>query len=97
MGKDNTATDNKLSVAVCDNHGIAASVIRAQEDKMDFVSIRIITDQIKPLVAFYETITGLSATWFTPDFAELERGAEAAFLVYPRRGQQADPDTRLDE
>ena len=38
---------------------------------MDFVSIRIITDQIKPLVAFYETITGLSATWFTDDFAEL--------------------------
>lgn len=38
---------------------------------MDFVSIRIITDQIKPLVAFYETITGLSATWFTPDFAEV--------------------------
>ena len=38
---------------------------------MDFVSIRIITDEIKPLVAFYETITGLSATWFTPDFAEL--------------------------
>ena len=38
---------------------------------MDFVSIRIITDQIKPLVAFYETITGLTATWFTDDFAEL--------------------------
>ena len=38
---------------------------------MDFVSIRIITDQIKPLVAFYETITGLTATWFTEDFAEL--------------------------
>jgi uncharacterized glyoxalase superfamily protein PhnB len=38
---------------------------------MDFVSIRIITDQIKPLVAFYETITALAATWFTEDFAEL--------------------------
>ena len=38
---------------------------------MDFVSIRIITDQIKSLVAFYETITGLAATWFTDDFAEL--------------------------
>ncbi|MGX5839996.1 VOC family protein [Mesorhizobium sp. ArgA1] len=38
---------------------------------MDFVSIRIITEQIKPLVAFYEAITGLTATWFTPDFAEL--------------------------
>jgi predicted enzyme related to lactoylglutathione lyase len=38
---------------------------------MDFVSIRIITDQIKPLMEFYETITGLTATWFTEDFAEL--------------------------
>ena len=38
---------------------------------MDFVSIRIITNEIKPLVAFYEAVTGLSATWFTPDFAEL--------------------------
>ncbi len=38
---------------------------------MDFVSIRIITGQIKPLVAFYETITGLTATWYTEDFAEL--------------------------
>lgn len=33
--------------------------------------IRIITDQMKPLVAFYETITGLTATWLTDDFAEL--------------------------
>lgn len=38
---------------------------------MDFVSIRIITAQIKPLVEFYEAITGLAATWFTEDFAEL--------------------------
>jgi predicted enzyme related to lactoylglutathione lyase len=38
---------------------------------MDFVSIRIITDQIKPLVQFYENVTGLAATWYTEDFAEL--------------------------
>lgn len=38
---------------------------------MDFVSIRVITDQIRPLVEFYETITGLTSTWFTEDFAEL--------------------------
>ena len=38
---------------------------------MDFVSIRIITDDIRRLVQFYEQVTGLSATWSTEDFAEL--------------------------
>lgn len=38
---------------------------------MDFVSIRLITADIKRLVGFYEAVTGLAATWFTPDFAEL--------------------------
>ncbi len=38
---------------------------------MNFVSVRIITDDIKRLVAFYEAVTGLSATWYTEDFAEL--------------------------
>jgi|SRR5580692_408857 predicted enzyme related to lactoylglutathione lyase len=38
---------------------------------MDFVSIRIITDDTKRLVGFYEGITGVSPTWYTEDFAEL--------------------------
>ncbi len=38
---------------------------------MDFVSTRIITDDIKRLVRFYEEVSGLSATWYTDDFAEL--------------------------
>lgn len=37
---------------------------------MDFVSTRIITDDIKRLVQFYEGI-GLKATWYTEEFAEL--------------------------
>lgn len=37
---------------------------------MDFVSVRIITDDIKRLVRFYEDI-GLTATWYTDEFAEL--------------------------
>ena len=37
---------------------------------MDFVSARIITDDIKRLVRFYEDI-GLQAVWYTEDFAEL--------------------------
>lgn len=34
-------------------------------------SIRIITADIRRLVAFYEVVTGLEATWATEDFAEL--------------------------
>jgi catechol 2,3-dioxygenase-like lactoylglutathione lyase family enzyme len=37
---------------------------------MDFVSVRIITDDIKRLVQFYEGL-GLKAVWYTDDFAEL--------------------------
>jgi predicted enzyme related to lactoylglutathione lyase len=38
---------------------------------MNFVSIRIITNDVKRLVGFYENVTGLAANWFTQDFAEL--------------------------
>lgn len=38
---------------------------------MNFVSIRVITDDVKRLVQFYEQVTGLSPKWYTEDFAEL--------------------------
>ena len=38
---------------------------------MNFVSIRIITGDIKRLVRFYERATGVPATWSTADFAEI--------------------------
>jgi predicted enzyme related to lactoylglutathione lyase len=38
---------------------------------MDFVSIRIITDDTQRLVAFYEQVMGVVATRYTEDFAEL--------------------------
>ncbi|POM22781.1 Glyoxalase-like domain protein [Actinomadura rubteroloni] len=38
---------------------------------MDFVSIRIITEDVARLVAFYEKVTGVQADWSTEDFAEL--------------------------
>ncbi len=38
---------------------------------MDFVSVRVITDDVRRLVAFYEQATGLPARWATDDFAEL--------------------------
>ncbi len=37
---------------------------------MNFVSTRIITDDVSRLVDFYEAL-GLKATWFTEEFAEL--------------------------
>jgi predicted enzyme related to lactoylglutathione lyase len=38
---------------------------------MNLVSIRLITDDVSPLVTFYENVTGSTATWYTPDFAEI--------------------------
>ncbi|WP_405138746.1 VOC family protein [Nocardia sp. NBC_01388] len=38
---------------------------------MKLVSIRLITDNIQRLVGFYEQVTGVEATWATPDFAEI--------------------------
>jgi len=38
---------------------------------MNFVSIRIITDDIKRLVEFYARVTRLEPAWFGEDFAEI--------------------------
>ncbi len=38
---------------------------------MDMVSIRIITDDVKRLVQFYERALNLTAKWLTEEFAEL--------------------------
>lgn len=38
---------------------------------MKLTSLRMISQDIKAAVQFYEQITGLSATWYTEDFAEL--------------------------
>ena len=46
---------------------------------MDLASTRIITADVDRLVTFYETVTGLTATRHTADFAELRtRGATLA-------------------
>ena len=39
---------------------------------MDFVSIRLITGQVDRLVSFYEQVTGLKATRYSEDFAEVK-------------------------
>ncbi|WP_030669362.1 VOC family protein [Streptomyces rimosus] len=38
---------------------------------MNLVSLRVITDDVARLVAFYEDVTGVTAAWSTPEFAEL--------------------------
>ncbi|MET1073024.1 MAG: VOC family protein [Umezawaea sp.] len=38
---------------------------------MNLVSIRVITDDVARLVAFYERVTGVRADWATDDFAEI--------------------------
>src|SRR3954463_12489607 len=49
--------------------GIKAAL--ALEDSMHLASTRIITADVDRLVAFYEAVTGLTATRYTDDFAEL--------------------------
>ena len=38
---------------------------------MNLVSLRIITNDVKRLIGFYQEVTGLASTWYTEDFAEL--------------------------
>src|ERR1700746_2707150 len=42
-----------------------------KEITMDFVSIRIITDDVARLAGFYERATGIQAAWPSENFAEL--------------------------
>ena len=42
-----------------------------ERDKMNLVSMRVITENVERLVSFYEGISGLPATRYTEDFAEL--------------------------
>jgi catechol 2,3-dioxygenase-like lactoylglutathione lyase family enzyme len=46
---------------------------------MEFVSVRVITGDTKRLVGFYERATGLTATWFSEEFAEI--GTKGATLA----------------
>ncbi|MFD8424505.1 VOC family protein [Streptomyces sp. NPDC059466] len=42
---------------------------------MNFVSVRIITDDVARLVDFYERATGVPASWANEDFAEIRTPA----------------------
>ncbi|TWF34934.1 catechol 2,3-dioxygenase-like lactoylglutathione lyase family enzyme [Chitinophaga polysaccharea] len=47
---------------------------------MNLSSVRIITADIQRLVPFYEKVTGMTWTWYTPDFAEL-RTSQATLAI----------------
>ncbi|QMU70023.1 VOC family protein [Streptacidiphilus sp. P02-A3a] len=51
---------------------------------MDFVSIRIITDDVTRLVTFYEKATEVPATWSTEDFAELRTASGTVAIAHTR-------------
>ena len=51
---------------------------------MNFVSIRVITDDVKRLAHFYEQVTGLSPKWYTEDFAELASPSSILAIAHKR-------------
>jgi predicted enzyme related to lactoylglutathione lyase len=72
---------------------------------MDFVSIRVITDDVARLVEFYERVTGVAAEWATEDFAELRTahatlaiaGTRTVPLFAPGSARAADNDSVIIE
>jgi predicted enzyme related to lactoylglutathione lyase len=55
-----------------------------KEITMDFVSIRIITDDVARLAGFYERATGVQASWANKDFAELRVGSATLAIASTR-------------
>jgi len=62
---------------------------------MNLVSLRIITGDVPAMVAFYEQATGIRATWFTPDFAELGT-ASGTLAIASTRTINADPSVIVE-
>lgn len=60
---------------------------------MNFVSTRIITDDVAGLVDFYERATGMQASWSTPDFAELGTATATLALASTRTVPLFAPDS----
>jgi predicted enzyme related to lactoylglutathione lyase len=59
---------------------------------MNLVSIRIITADVARLVDFYERVTGVPATWSTPDFAEVRTPAGTLAIAGVRTVALFAPD-----
>jgi len=54
------------------------------EVTMDFVSIRIITDDVARLAGFYERATGVPASWSSENFAELATASATLAIASTR-------------
>jgi predicted enzyme related to lactoylglutathione lyase len=76
-----------------------------KEITMDFVSIRIITDDVARLAEFYERATGVQANWSNENFAELTTSSATLAiastrtvpLFAPGTARQADNNTVIIE
>jgi uncharacterized glyoxalase superfamily protein PhnB len=69
-----TPADRMVSAGLCDNRfrKAAASPLSDPRVKaMKFASTRLIAADIKALVTFYERVTGQTAEWLAPVFAEI--------------------------
>jgi len=55
-----------------------------KEITMDFVSIRIITDDVARLAGFYERATGVPAAWPNENFAELTTSSATLAIASTR-------------
>ena len=54
---------------------------------MDFVSIRIITDDVARLAGFYEHATGVEASWPNENFAELTTSSATLAIASTQIGR----------
>ncbi|WP_229669786.1 VOC family protein [Microlunatus endophyticus] len=59
---------------------------------MNFISVRIITDDVPALVRFYEELTGLDARWAAPEFAEIVTDGCTLAIGSTRTMQLFGPD-----
>jgi predicted enzyme related to lactoylglutathione lyase len=55
-----------------------------REITMDFVSIRIITDDVARLAGFYGRVTDVQATWSNEDFAEVTTSSATLAIASTR-------------
>ena len=52
---------------------------------VQFASVRIIAEDLQPLVRFYEAVTGAAAQWLTDDFVELVTPSATVAISHSRR------------
>ena len=52
---------------------------------VQFASVRIIAEDLQPLVRFYEAVTGAVAHWLTDDFVELVTPSATVAISHARR------------